>query len=246
MRKPETLRGRWALGALLVVALASCALWAAGAAAQSGRRSRPSYPPPTPTPAATPEAESGESESESRPRPRAEDAKDSAVASFVVMESDDQVFGADSMTRRDVTESFARRLGQAPSVSVANGGRGNRSDAHRRAKSETTAWVVLVSLEEASGAGDVVRRRPGQEENRLLVVRTAVFEPKTGTLKHSDTVYQRPVRESVGIGGVRIPVPTGTRTISRYPSQLELEQAARDAADRLLSRFHVAPPSDYP
>ena len=29
------------------------------------------------------------------------------------------------------------------------------------------------------------------EENRLLVIRTAVFEPKTGTLKHSDTVYQR-------------------------------------------------------
>jgi hypothetical protein len=33
-----------------------------------------------------------------------------------------------------------------------------------------------------------------------------------------------------------------TRRVERYPSQRELEQAARDAADRLLARFQVTPP----
>lgn len=239
MRKLQTYRGG---GAVLLVALAACALLAAGAAAQSGRRSRPTYPQPAPETKPTPEAESG-GESESESRPRAADVKDSALASFVVMESDDALFGADPMTRRDVAESFAERLGRSPSVSVSAAGRGTRSDARRRAQGETTAYVVLVSLEQGHGGDpDIIRRRPDQGENLTLAVRTLVFEPKTGTLKYSDTVYQRPVRETARIGGVRIPVPV--RTVNRYPAQLELRQAAQDAADRLLSRFQIAPPDN--
>jgi hypothetical protein len=41
---------------------------------------------------------------------------------------------------------------------------------------------------------------------------------------------------------VRVPVPT--RRVERYPSQNQLEQAARDAADRLLSRFQITPPPE--
>jgi hypothetical protein len=235
MRKLETLRGRGALGALLLVAFAACALFAVAGAAQSGRRRTPQQTPPAqPTP-------EGESESESRPRPTS--AKDSALVSFVVMEQDEAAFNADSITRREVAESFAARLGRAGSVSVSGGGRGSRSDARRRAQGEGAAFVVLVALEEGHG-GDVIRRRPGQEENRTLVIRTTVFEPKTGAIKYMDTTYQRPVRQTVGVGGIGIPVPT--RTMSRYPSQLELRQAAHDAADRLLSRFNVAPPPDQP
>ncbi|HEX7956277.1 MAG TPA: hypothetical protein VF508_04995, partial [Pyrinomonadaceae bacterium] len=61
-------------------------------------------------------------------------------------------------------------------------------------------------------------------------------------LKFTDLVYQRPYNDSARVGGVRIPVPS--RRVGRYPSQFELEQAGRDAADRLLSRFQVAAPQD--
>jgi hypothetical protein len=231
-------------GLLLLAAFAACALLAAGSSAQSGRRSRPSYPQPTPAATPAPENESG-GESESESRPRTADLKDAALASFVVMESDDALFGADSFTKREVVESFAERLGRAPSVAVTSAGRGTRSDARRRAQGEATAYVVLVSLEQGQGGDpDIVRRRPDQSENYTLAVRIAAFEPKTGTLKYSDTVYQRPVRETARIGGVRIPVPT--RTVSRYPAQLELRQAAHDAADRLLTRLGIRPPDDQP
>ena len=246
MRKPETCRGRAAWCAALVFALAACAVWAAGAAAQSGRKSRPSYPQPKPQTEATPEQGESGGESESESRPRAADQKDSALATFIVMESDNEVFSADPITRRDVVESFAKRLGSSPSIAVSSGGRGTRSDARRRAQSERTAYVVLVSLEADNGSGEVIRR-PGQEENRTLVVRTAVFEPKTGTIKYTDTIFQRPVRDTVSVGGVRLPIPTRTRTVTRYPSERELRQAAHEAADRLLSRFlQITPPPEQP
>ena len=75
------------------------------------------------------------------------------------------------------------------------------------------------------------------------MLRTYVYTPKTGDLKYSDTMYQRPYQDSARIGGVRVPVPS--RRIERYPSQLQLEQAARDAADRLLSRFQITPPPEH-
>lgn len=234
MRKFQTHPGRAVLAALLLCALVSGALYAAGgAAAQSGRR-KPA--PKQPAPEAAPQ---GESESGAKPRPA--DTNPAAAASFVVMGQDDTAFGADSVTQGDVMESFTARLGRASSVSVTSAGRGTRGEALKRAKAETTAHVVLVVLEEEYGGA---RGGAGQADRRALVIRTYVYAPKTGSLKFTDAVYQRAVRQTVGVGGVRLPVPT--RTISRYPSQLELRQAAQDAADRLLSRFNVVPPPDHP
>jgi len=84
---------------------------------------------------------------------------------------------------------------------------------------------------------------PGNRTESPIVIRTYVYEPKTGAIKYVDTVYQRPYRSTATIGGVRVPVPS-TRRIEQYPSQLQLEQAARDAADRLMSRFHITPPPE--
>jgi hypothetical protein len=242
MRKSQTLQGRGARGALLLAALAACALsLVAGAAAQSGRRRTPPQSPTAqPSPEATPQ---GESESESQPRP--ERARDTtALATFIVMELDELTFGADNGMRGEVVESFAARLRRSPSISVSGGGRVSRSDARQRAKNETTAFVVLVALEDSYSGGGPSPRRGEQERNRTVAVRTSVLEPKTGALKYTDIVYQRPVRARVGVGGIGLPVPT--RTISRYPSQLELRQAAYDAADRLLSRFNIVAPPDQP
>ena len=79
-------------------------------------------------------------------------------------------------------------------------------------------------------------------DTRSLTIKTYVYAPKTGDLKYMDTIYQRPYRQMATIGG--IPVPVQTRRIEQYPSQLQLEQASRDAADRLLSRFHITPPQN--
>ncbi|HWS53483.1 MAG TPA: hypothetical protein VN228_05130 [Pyrinomonadaceae bacterium] len=233
MRKFSDHPGRGALGAALAVALASCALFApGGASAQSGRR-RPAQQTQQPAQA--------EPQGESESGPKRSEAKPAAAVQLIVMEQDDSAFGVDSVTRGDVMESFAGRLSRSPSVALTRAGRGGRGEANKRAKGEEHAHVVLVALEEDFGDP---ARRTRQTDHRSLVIRTYVYAPKTGSLKFSDTVFQRAARPSVGVGGVRLPVPT--RTIGRYPSQLELRQAAQDAADRLLSRFQIAPPADIP
>ena len=83
---------------------------------------------------------------------------------------------------------------------------------------------------------------PTSMNTRGMVLRTYVYTPKTADLKYHDTIFQRPYQDSARIGGVRVPVPS--RRTERYPSQHQLEQAARDAADRLLSRFQITPPPE--
>jgi hypothetical protein len=207
-----------------------------GARAQSRRAPRPAA---TPTPEATPTATPG-GESESESKPRGTSAKDPAVVSFAIMEYDNPMMSLDYMARDDIWKEFLERLGKARVVSVTQGGKGTRGQARERAKSERETYVVLFQLEEEremNGAGT------GQVDSRSLLLKTYVYAPKTGDLKYADTIYQRPYRETATIGGVRVPVPGGGR-MERYPSQRQLEQAARDAADRLMSRFNVIPPPD--
>lgn len=241
MRKLRTLRVGGALGAVLLCALAACALFAVAGAAQSGRRRpAPQTPQAQPSPAATPESES-ESESESRPRPADLKAR-GVLVSFAIMEQDDVGFGASHTMMDDVAESFRARLGSSASISVTSAGRGTRSTARQLAKGERETYVVLIGLEDER---DPMSRGTGTgRSNHALIVRTTLFEPQTGAIKYTDAIYQRPVRETVRVGGIGLPVPT--RTINRYPSEHELRQAARDAADRILARFHLVTPPDQP
>lgn len=215
---------------MLMLAAAACAQ---AALAQSGRRAPKASTPP-PAAEATPQGES-----ESVPRKDASKKTD-ALVNLVVMWYDDAVsFNIDSFTRNAVTQAFARRLGQSTSVSVTSAGKGWRQDARERAKTESTAYVVLFELEdEQSSRG----RGVGQSDPSALVIKTYIYTPKTADLKYMDTTFQRPYQQSARIGGVRVPVPT--RRVERYPSQYELEQAARDAADRVLGRFQISPPRD--
>jgi hypothetical protein len=236
MTKPDPARNRSAAAARLValltlLALAACALVAV-AWAQSGRKAQKTST--TPTAEAKPQ---GESESGSKPST----AKTTdALVSFVVMQYDDVSYGLDPLARDGVMDNFVRRLGQSHAVSVTNAGKGRRQEARARAKEETTAYVVLFQMEEeaaSTGGGSM-----GRVDSRTLILKTYVYTPKTADLKYVDTIYQRPYRQTARIGGIPVPVPT--HRIERYPSQLELEQAARDAADRLLSRFQITPPPD--
>ena len=220
MFKPDLFK----TAALLLLALS---FGAQAAWAQSGRKGQKS---PSPVPA---EAEP-QGESESGPK-RDASKKPDVLVSFVAMRGDEMFTMVEPMARDDVAQSFVRRLGASQAVSVTNAGAGSRGDARTRAKGETTAYVVFFQMEEEGYGAGV----GGRADTRRLVIRTYVYAPKTGDLKFTDTVYQRPYRPTARVGGIPVPVPT--RGIERYPSQRELEQAARDAADRLLARFQITP-----
>jgi hypothetical protein len=220
MSKPDLLKT-----AALMLALA---FGAQGAWAQSGRKGQKS---PAPVPA---ESEP-QGESESGPKqPDASKKKTEALVSFVVMRGDEGILMIDPLARDGVSQVFLRRLGASDAVSVSNAGGGHRSEARTRAKGETTAYVIFFQMEEQNYATTT-----GRVDSRTLVIKTYVYAPKTGDLKYTDTTYQRPYRPTARVGGIPLPVPT--RGIERYPSQHELEQAARDAADRLLARFQITP-----
>ena len=229
MTQPNPSRGRRAArltAAFAIIAAATLCLGAAASLAQSGRKAQ------KPVGLATEAPKSGDP---AATKPEAK--KPEALVSFVVMRSDDSGFGIDPLARDGVGAAFVRRLGQSAAVEVTDGGKGGRGEARKRAKEERKAYVVFFQLDEQAGNMSM-----GSADSRTLIIRTFVYTPQTGDLKYNDTIYQRPAYDSVGVGGVRVPVPT--RRVDRYPSQRELEQAARDAADRLLSRFQVTPPPE--
>ncbi|HYH85825.1 MAG TPA: hypothetical protein VEX60_10095 [Pyrinomonadaceae bacterium] len=216
---------------LALLALALCAL-ASVASAQSGRRAP--KPAATPAPEATPQAES-----ESESKPRATKPSD-VIVSFVVVEQDTAMLNLDFGAKQAVIDAFMQRLGQPRAVSVSRGGKGGRREARERAKKERDVFVVLFEMEEERAA--MGEASIGRVDSRTLLLKTYVYAPESGDLKYTDTIMQRPYRPTTTIGGVRVPVPS--RRVEQYPSQLQLEQAARDAADRLMSRFGVIPPPE--
>lgn len=226
MNRPNpshTRRAALSGAAALFVAAAFCA--AAVAAAQSGRKAQ--KPLGLPTEQAKP-ADPAAKTSEAK--------KQDALFTFVVVKDDTLSVGLDSLARDGVAAAFMDRLKRVGrDIDIKDGGKGRRGEARDRAKKEETAFVVFFSMDESAYTGS-------SQDLRGVVLRTYVYTPKTGDLKYSDTMFQRPYQDSARIGGVRVPVPS--RRIERYPSQRELEQAARDSADRLLSRFNITPPPE--
>jgi hypothetical protein len=208
--------------AALCIAAAFCA---APSLAQSGRKAQ--------KPLGLPTEQAKPADPAAKP---SEPKKQEALYSFVVVKDDTFTVGFDTLAQEGVGRAFFERLKQVGrDVDVKDGGKGRRGEARERAKKEETAYVVFFQLDETGNVGQTT-------DTRGLVLRTFVYTPKTADLKYTDTMYQRPYQDSARIGGVRVPVPT--RRVERYPSQLQLEQAARDAADRLLSRFQIAPPPE--
>lgn len=227
MTQPAPSRARAAarLAAAFAILSASLCLASPPSLAQSGRKAQKPLGLPTEAPKPGQPAAS---------KPEAK--KPDALVSFVVMRYDSASVGIDPLAREGVAAAFGQRLRQTTTVDVTDGGKGGRSDARDLAKRQEKAYVILFQLEEQPGDMSMVA------DSRTLIIRTFVYAPKTGDLKFTDTVFQRPAYDSARVGGVRVPVPT--RRVERYPSQRELEQAGRDAADRLLSRFNVTPPPE--
>jgi len=222
MTRPNPSRPRAALygAAVLILAAAFCP----AALAQSGRKAQKPLGLPTEAPKPADPAD----------KPAASKNQE-ALYTFVVVRDDTLSIGFDTLAQDAVASAFFERLKQVGrSIEVKAGGKGRRGEARDRAKKEEVAYVVFFQMEETgmNTSSDLVG----------LALRTYVYTPKTGDLKYSDTIFQRPYQDSARVGGVRVPVPT--RRTERYPSQHQLEQAARDAADRLLSRFQIAPPPE--
>jgi hypothetical protein len=217
---PSRRRAPSRLAAALAALAASLCLFAADAPAQSGRKAQKPLGLPTEAPKPSDPAAA-----------KAEAKKPEALVSFVVMRADDSGF-IDPLARDGVASAFGQRLRQSSAVDVSDGGRGGRQQARERAKKEEKAYVVVLQLD--TQAGDMM----GGDAS-TLVIRTFVYAPKTGDLKYTDTIYQRPYRNTARVGGIPVPVPS--RRVNRYPSQQELEQGARDAADRVLGRFQITP-----
>lgn len=225
MNRPNPSHTRGALFGVVALILAAF-FCTAPAGAQSGRKAQKPLGLPTEKP--KPDDSAGKP---------AETKKQDALYTFVVVKDDTLSIGYDTLAQDGVNRAFVERLRQVGrEVEIRDGGKGRRGEARDRAKKEETAFVVFFQMEDTSYGG-----RSGTDM-RGLALRTYVYTPKTADLKYSDTIWQRPYQDSARVGGVRVPVPT--RRVERYPSQNQLEQAARDAADRLLSRFNVTPPPE--
>lgn len=209
----------------------------ADSSSQSGRRqTKPASPVPTPAPEAQ-----EESESESRPKRSLPEAH----FIFSVSQSDNAFPYVDLSVQEHVLNEFVARLRRARDASVSSGDRKlTRKEAHDLAKAEQDAFIILLELEEDSfGMTGGGRASPaGRGDPRLLAIKTYIYEPRTGALKFTDHTSQRPYRESATIGGVRLPMPTSRSRIERFPGELTLEQAAHDAADRVMRRFNIPLP----
>lgn len=222
----------WCLVALVLVGSAL------SAAAQSGRRAPgEAKRGGGAAPAATSEPSA---ESESQPKAKTPKSEVPPALTFVVCEFDNPFLNVAYISPSSIVEAFARRLGESKEVSVVRGPKISRQDARARARNEREAYVVLVVLEEEAeqdGRGTIV----GEVNPRALAMRYYVYAPQTADLKFQDRVLQRPYRQTATVGGVRIPVPTPRTAI---PGQREIEQLARDAANRLMARFSVRPPAE--
>lgn len=125
----------------------------------------------------------------------------------------------------NILQGFVDRLSEHPSVKVDVIRRDySRGEAVRTARSATEAYVVLLEVR-----SDTMR---GSGDSEFLVA-YSVFSPGTAKVKTSGQTYPSMYRNK----GVIL----NPRTSGIY-GDYRLEQAAREAADRVLKAFHLHPP----
>jgi hypothetical protein len=195
------------------------ALLAGPVAAQSGRRGpKSSVPAPTPAPQDEPE--------EKKP-----DAETRADLSFVVgidrgsMFSDLPNYFYDSVLR-----ACGERLDDSPSVKVTIANHEmTRADAMKQAKAETESHIVWLQLRFDTATGQ------SGNDLREIYIEYWVYAPTTAKVVTNGKTYQKAFRTG---GIITMPVPGGG-TNATLTEQM-LKQAARDAAERILSNMNTS------
>lgn len=192
--------------------------------AQSGRRqARPEPPPPVPTP--TPEA---------KPSPKPEKK---AELTFIVGMDRQGAFGGYPLSFYTIVQqACADRLGKNSSATASAAEQEmNRGDALRKAKSETTAYVVLLQL-----SGAPMSNSSTQNYDDIEIDYT-VFTPVTAKVVTSGHGYQNSNRKGPLVVG-----PTTSGNNNLLFRERILRQAAEEVADRILRALHLVSPVPIP
>lgn len=206
-------------GLALAAVFALVAVSAGTVAGQSGRRApRSSAPAPAPTPQAEPVEKKAAAETK-------------ADLWFVVGIDRVSIF-ADIPTYfyDSVLRACGERLDDSPSVKADIANREmNRGEAIKRAKAETESHIVWLQLRLDNA------RVQSSDDLREVYIEYLVLAPTTAKTVTSGRAYQQVARA----GGVIVMPRPGGRASLTYTEQL-LKQAARDAADRILSAMNVS------
>jgi hypothetical protein len=151
------------------------------------------------------------------------------------MEDHNPFSGLPFFLSETIRDTCADRLRKSNAMKVDVATRGmSRSDAIRRAKSETQAYVVWLQIDTDSDAN---RTSSAAWTPETLYIRYMIITPVTAKLKASGrtaTVYR------TGRGSVidRIPSSRGGGLYSDWA----LKQAANEAAERILDAFKISVP----
>jgi hypothetical protein len=185
--------------------------------AQSGRRqprSTPAAPIPTPTPEPT-------------PTPKREN--DEPGISFLVGMDRRDAFASYPFTFYDaVLRGCSDRLRASSSAKVSVIGELSRGEALKKAKEESTAYIVLLQLTQQS-MGSASSNNYDQ-----LEIEYVVFAPVTAKIAASGRSYPNSNRKGPLIIG-----PSGRGTNNAIYAEQLLRYAGEDAADRILKSMHL-------
>ena len=200
-------------------------LCASIAAAQSGRRG--TKPPPISNPTPEPTPTPGTPAKNEQPE----------LTLIVGIDKNSSFSGTATFYYDTVLRACVERLDDVRTVKVDVTQRDmGRGDAVRRAKSEHEAYVVwLQLLPDTTGVSN-----RSASNNDEFYIEFWIFTPQTAALKGSGRTYARAYGRK---GGVVVGPPTGGRTSPMYTEYL-LKEAARDAAEEILKKFHISSRSD--
>lgn len=206
---------------LLVIFCVGATAWA-----QSGRRVAK-----RPTVSATPTTET-----KPATKPTVAKAEQPHLSLYVCMDQRSTFTNIPSYLSQTIRNVFIQRIEEASAIKVVSGVESNRAEAIKRAKSQDSAYVVLLQLE---SNGDSRSTSAGNPDYSSLYIHFAVFAPVTGKTQLESSVYQEQYR--VGRGGVGLPSRRGNNSL--YADYL-LKDAARAAADRVVESLRSQVPRD--
>lgn len=187
--------------------------------AQSGRRStKPISPTPSLPPPSEPET----------PLPKSKPAQPQQKLIVGI----DKLSGSINIPQYmfdAVWNGFLERFRGVSSISISTDQNMSRKEAIDRAKKETDSFVVFLRLEDDNTGANTGM---GQVNPDSLVVKYVIFSPVTGKTKGQGQAYTRPPRSVLG---GRLPASRGV--------ELQLYEAGREAADRVMSALNIESPA---
>ena len=188
--------------------------------AQSGRRQQrtePAAPVPTPTPEATPTPKTEKKEPDLILFVAAD--RSGSFTPYPYSFYDAAVIGCSDGLRKNASASVDFSTKEL-----------TRSDAIRKAKSDSKTYVIYLQLRSDSMAGTA-------NQTADILLEFTVFAPSTAKVVTSGTSYQNARRA----GPVILGPPGGGSTSILYREQL-LKRAGEDAAERILKSLHLNDP----